>query len=38
MITQEFTETRQVNPRSRGPAALAAVVAIIVLVGVAVVA
>ena len=38
MITQEFTETRQVNPRSRGPAALAVVVAIIVLVGVAVVA
>ena len=39
MITQEFTETRQVNPRSRqGRPALTAVVAIIVLVGVAVVA
>ncbi len=38
MITQEFTETRQVNRRFRGPAALVAVVAIIVLVGVAVVA
>jgi len=38
MTTQEFTETRQVDRRSHGPAALAAVVAIIVLVGVAVLA
>jgi hypothetical protein len=38
MITQELTETRHVNRRSSGPAALTAVVAIIVLVGLAVVA
>ncbi len=38
MTTQEFTETRQVNGHRYGRTALTAVVAIIVLVGVAVVA